>query len=139
MENLSLVDRLANPDLISTMTTGEKIMASLQVTLLGMAITFIALIILWGLIIVMSKALNTTQPKKKETNEVKVSPSLDVKPEIKEDLGENEELVAVITAAIAASLNTSTHNIVVKNIVRVADPTPAWGKAGRVEQMSKML
>ncbi|MCT4565936.1 MAG: OadG family protein [Maledivibacter sp.] len=137
MENLSLVDRLADPEIIKTMTIGEKTMASLQVTLLGMAITFVALMILWGLIIIMTKLLHTTQPTKKATNAVKPAPAPEVKPQ--EDLGESEELVAIITAAIAASLNTSTHNIVVRNIVRVADATPAWGRAGRVDQMNQML
>lgn len=137
MENLSLVDRLADPEIIKTMTVGEKTMASLQVTLLGMAITFVALMILWGLIIIMTKVLHTTQPKQKATNVAKPAPAPEVKPQ--EDLGESEELVAVITAAIAASLNTSTHNIVVRNIVRLADPTPAWGRSGRVDQMNRML
>jgi sodium pump decarboxylase gamma subunit len=137
MENLNLVDRLANPELIESMTVGEKTMAALQVTLLGMAITFVALMILWGLIIIMTKLLHNTQPTKKATNAVKPAPAPEVKPQ--EDLGESEELVAIITAAIAASLNTSTHNIVVRNIVRVADATPAWGRAGRVDQMNQML
>ena len=139
MENLSLVDRLADPEIIKTMTVGEKTMASLQVTLLGMAITFVALMILWGLIIIMTKVLHTTQPTKKATNVVKPAPAPEVKPQKSEDLGESEELVAIITAAIAASLNTSTHNIVVRNIVRVSDATPAWGRAGRVDQMNQML
>lgn len=139
MQNLSLVERLADSDLIKTMTTSEKIMASFQVTLLGMAITFVALMILWGLIIVMGKALNTTKPIKKETKVEKTSSAPAPVPQVDQDAGESEELVAVITAAIAASLNTSTHNIVVKNIVRIPDPTPAWGQAGRTEQMNRML
>lgn len=137
MENLSLVDRLADPEIIKTMTIGEKTIASLQVTLLGMGITFVALMILWGLIVIMTKVLHTTKPAQKATNVAKPAPAPEVKPQ--EDLGESEELVAVITAAIAASLNTSTHNIIVRNIVRVAETTPAWGKAGRVDQMNQML
>ncbi len=46
-----------------------------------------------------------------------------------------EELVAVITAAIAASLDTHTGNIVVKNIRRVSQTTPTWAVAGRSEQL----
>jgi sodium pump decarboxylase gamma subunit len=141
MENLSLLQRFANPDLLQNMTLGEKLLASTYVAVLGMAITFIALMILWGCIIIMGNALGVRKPKKEP---VKVAPEPKAQPEIKTtaeetDSGDDEELVAVITAAIAASLNTSTHNIVVRNIVRVPDTTPAWGQAGRLEQMNKML
>lgn len=138
MENMSLLERFANPELIHNMSLGEKFLASLYVTVLGMTVTFIALMILWGCILIMSKALNTAKPKKK-TIEVAKSPVPEQKiadPKVEEN---DEELVAVITAAIAASLNTSTHNIVVRNIVRIPDPTPVWGKTGRIEQMNKML
>jgi len=141
MENLSLLQRFANPDLIHNMTIGEKLLASTYVAVLGMAITFIALIILWGFIIIMGNVLGVRKPKKEP---VKVVAEPKAQPEIKTtaeetDSGDDEELVAVITAAIAASLNTSTHNIVVRNIVRVPDTTPVWGQAGRLEQMNKML
>ncbi len=141
MENLSLLERFANPDLLQSMTLGEKLLASTYVAVLGMAITFIALMILWGCIIIMGNALGVRKPKKEP---VKVAPEPKAQPErvpksVQADAGENEELVAVITAAVAASLNTSTHNIVVTNIVRVSDTTPAWGQAGRLEQMNKML
>ena len=52
---------------------------------------------------------------------------------------DEEELIAVISAAIAAGLGTSMHNIFVKNIVRVPDATPAWGQSGRIEQMTTRL
>ncbi|AOY78221.1 hypothetical protein BJL90_04120 [Clostridium formicaceticum] len=50
---------------------------------------------------------------------------------------DDTELVAVITAGIAASLHTSTHNIIVKNIIRVPDTTPVWGKLGRIQQINE--
>ena len=56
----------------------------------------------------------------------------EVQQETLEDYG---ELVAVITAAIAVSLNTSTHNIVVKNIRRRQDTTPVWSKFNRIQQL----
>ncbi|RKD20956.1 hypothetical protein BET04_08935 [Caminicella sporogenes] len=86
----------------------------------------------------MSKLLNTSKPKE-ETVEVKSVPTSQVNVSVPEVEENDEELVAVITAAIAASLNTSTHNIIVKNIIRIPDTTPVWGKAGRLEQMNRML
>jgi sodium pump decarboxylase gamma subunit len=136
MENLSLLERFSDPNLIQQMPLGEKLLASSYVAILGMAITFVALVILWGLIIIMGKMLNTTGPKK-EAVKVQKAP-VETKPQATEEDSsvDDEELIAVITAAVAASMNTSTHNIVVRDIVRVVDETPAWGKAGRLDQMS---
>ncbi|WP_432663072.1 OadG family protein [Wukongibacter baidiensis] len=108
----------------------------LLITALGMGVTFAALIALSFMLDLM-KVLFYKEPTKAP---VKVEPRPKAAPEspapAKED---DEELVAVITAAVAASLNTSTHNIVVRNIVRLPDATPAWGRAGRIDQMNKML
>jgi phenylpyruvate tautomerase PptA (4-oxalocrotonate tautomerase family) len=46
-----------------------------------------------------------------------------------------EELVAVIAAAIAASLGTDSSNIVIHNIRRVTPSTLAWAAMGRSEQL----
>jgi len=116
------------------MPLGEKMLASLYVTLLGMAITFVALMILWAMIAAMSRILGT-KPAKKE-----VQPSAPKVVE-KENLLEKKEdemdeaIVAVIAAAVAASMNTSVHNIIVRNIRRTQNTVPAWGNAGRFEQM----
>ena len=47
-----------------------------------------------------------------------------------DDLDYNE-LVAVISAAIAASLNRSTHNLVVRSVKRIPAISPAWNRAAR--------
>ena len=52
---------------------------------------------------------------------------------------DDEELVAVITAAVASHMDKSTSTIVVKNIVRVNDDTPTWGKVGRINQLKSNL
>ena len=44
---------------------------------------------------------------------------------------DSEELVAVITAAIAASLHRSTHDIVVRFIRRIPAITPVWNRTSR--------
>jgi sodium pump decarboxylase gamma subunit len=142
MENgLSLIELLKDPALIQQMSMGDRVMASLQVTLLGMGITFVALVVLWGVIIVFSKTIvaieNSKNPKVKvvETN---IAPALSAATVVSDEEDETE-LVAVITAAVAASLGTTVHNIVVKNITRVHDATPAWGRMGRTEQMNSRL
>ena len=41
-----------------------------------------------------------------------------------------EELIAVLTAAVAASLNTSTYKLQIKSYRRVDGNKSAWNKAG---------
>ena len=49
------------------------------------------------------------------------------------------ELIAVLTAAIAASLNTSAYNLRIKSFRRVDGVTPAWSGAGRMDIMNSRL
>lgn len=134
MENMSLLDKFANPEIMPTLTFGEKMLATFYTTVLGMLITFSALVLIWGLTVLLSKVVKSIENKGK-ANIVEVKP--EVTPVVETVVAEDdEELIAVITAAIAASMNTSIHNIVVSNIVRVNDATPSWGVAGRSEQMN---
>lgn len=50
-----------------------------------------------------------------------------------EDAEDMDELIAVITAAVAASLNSSTHNVIVKAIKRIPITSPAWNRAARLD------
>lgn len=117
MEQLSLLETFVNSDLMKNLSMGDKMLASLYVMILGMGATFVALCILWGLITIMSKIINGI-PKEVE-KDVHGATSI---PSIIGNKEENRyELVAVITAAIAEIMETSTKNIVIKNISRVVD------------------
>lgn len=133
---MDLMTRFADPTLIQQMTTGEKVYASLFTTALGMLITFCALIVLWGLTAFYSKLVQNAEAKKCAGEVKTVAPTPSAIPvQAAKAEADEEELVAVISAAIAATLGTSVQNIVVRNIVRVPDQTPAWGQSGRVDQM----
>lgn len=122
---------------VDTLTTSEKIVASLQVTIIGIAIVFVALLALYLVIRIMEKTIG--KPAVCNKIECEEQPTNVKNNEIAEVEIDNAELVAVIAAAISATLNTSTCNIVVKNIRRVNDESPAWAKAGRTEQIGSML
>jgi sodium pump decarboxylase gamma subunit len=49
---------------------------------------------------------------------------------------DSEELIAVISAAVAAVLGRSASSIVVRSIKSVGPQTPSWSTVGRQEQMS---
>jgi len=131
--------RFADPVLIEQMTLGEKVSASLFVTALGMLITFTALVVLWGITAFYSKVLRNAEMKKKAgaIQTVKEGAKEEAKEEIQAEVPDEDdlELVAIITAAIAASMGTCVQNIVVRNIVRVPDHTPVWGQISRLTQM----
>jgi len=123
---------------IDSMTLGERFAGSIVVTLMGVGIVFAALAILYCAIVIMQKVVNGTQPKKEAfTKPTTIEESVAENNE--EDHIDHTELVAVITAAVAASLNTSTHNIIVRNITRSQDMTPVWAKVGRTDQISNKL
>jgi len=51
----------------------------------------------------------------------------------------SDELIAVITAAIAASLNRSTYSVVVRSIRQVQTTSPAWNRAARLDLTTSRL
>jgi len=131
-----------NPETIGTLGLGEKIITSLFVTLLGMGITFVALIAIWGMTVLMSKIIMGIENKNKIAQAATVETSKPSAAVVSAPVSaasaepqEDENLIAVLTAAIAASLNTSMHNIVVRNVRQLPDQTPTWSRVGRTEQM----
>jgi sodium pump decarboxylase gamma subunit len=81
----------------------------------GMSTVFIVLILI-SVIISLFKYINRAQNK---SNEVKDAPVV-IEPSVESVSNQDElELVAVITAAIAASLNTTTDKLHIKSFRRV--------------------
>lgn len=143
---MTLLERMSTS--IETMTLGEKFLGSLQVTLLGVAVVFLALALLYLIIMVLDRFIHQAESsaaKRKAATDAaaytapeggKLPAVLPAQAEKEEDMG---QLVAVITAAVAASLHTSTHNIVVRNIVRTPDTAPAWNRLGRTLQTNQRV
>ena len=46
---------------------------------------------------------------------------------------DTDELIAVIAAAAASSMNRSTHDIVVRSIKRIPAGSPVWNQAARYD------
>ena len=114
---------------------------ALTLTLVGLTVVFAALIILAFLISVLSKAINLF---KKDGNigkekDLPVNPannisniSTETKSDVNTDV-KNDSLIAVITAAIYASMKQQPDfKIRVKSIKRVQDNSPAWNLAGKI-------
>ncbi len=121
-----------------SLSLSEKLIGSLQVTLFGILVVFVALGILYVCINIMNKVLNPVANKGNKKPLTPAAPVVAAEPQpVDEEIADDSELVAVITAAIAATLETSAHNIVVRNITRLPDCTPAWGRLGRMENINR--
>ncbi|MCF6461108.1 OadG family protein [Clostridium sp. Cult3] len=119
---------------------GDKITISqsLLITVFSMLIVFIVLIAISYLIGLLRAATN----KDKEKTEVEnISNTVEKTPQSsKEEQNiDDEELVAVIAAAIAASMGVTIPDINIKSIKRVSTPSPIWAEMGRIEEISKKL
>lgn len=114
-------------------TLGE----GLIITVFSMLIVFAALLvinfILYGFKVFKNKeAKNNVVKVKRETQKQTTASK-----EQAVNLDSNEEeLVAVITAALAASLSRPASDIRIRKITRVNQSSSIWSRAGRLEQMN---
>ena len=107
------------------MTLSEALSQGFQVTVTGLIIVFSVLIIL--MVVMMLMKVIFYRPENKETQTKVEAPVPEVPAVSAPDEG---ELIAVLTAAIAASLNTSTYHLNIKSYRRIENNTPAWNRAG---------
>jgi len=133
MDTIELLRRFADPEVMKTLSLMERMTAGLITTVLGMGITFVSLVMLQLVIGVMAKLSVKTEK----------AADLGPQPAAAGKKGENpmedEEIVAAITTALALQLKTSVSDIVIRNIVRVEDPSPVWQRTGIAEHMNNSL
>lgn len=98
---------------------------------LGMGIVFSVLLVLM-IVLHLFKVIFHNQPKKQEVTAAPVQETV-AEPENEMD---DDELIAVLTAAVAASLNTSTYNLNIKSYRRIDNTRPAWNREGLRETIN---
>lgn len=111
-------------------TISEALSEGLKVTGVGLAIVFGVLIILMCVlclfkVIFYKDPAKQAKPAAAEPAPAPAAPAAKAENDMDED-----ELIAVLTAAVAASLNTSTYNLQIKSYRRVDAKRSAWNKAG---------
>ncbi|NLJ40582.1 MAG: OadG family protein [Clostridiales bacterium] len=118
---------------------GEQIVFGLKVAVLGLGTTFVAL---FGLILVIglvNRVLHPQKKEEKEPNTADMGTEIDNPIPIEENSIDDKELVAVITAAVAASLERTVDEIVVRKVKRVPFHTPGWNITSRSQQIMTRL
>lgn len=132
---MQVLENFKHAETFVQMSMSDKLIATGYVIVLGMGITFVALTLIWWITVLMSKTIHKVEsrsnitvvkPKEQAANSTVAVP-------IQND---DEALIAVISAAIAASMNTTMQGIRVTNIRRISDSTPTWGKSGRSDVMN---
>jgi len=124
---------MKNPEIMKTLSVGDKMLGSLIVMFLGLVTCFIVLLIIMFAIRVMGSAFG--EKKKEQMPVVAQVPAPAPNPEItqvesapQEDEG---ELIAVITAAITAMTGSSSFKIRNISEKRLAPTLTNWVSAGR--------
>lgn len=115
------------------MSLSEALSEGLQVTGVGLLIVFSVLAILM-LVMMAMKKIFYKDPQKTSAGtkaaEVQSAPAASSTPSADTAPAEDPNLIAVLTAAVAASLNTSTYKLNIKSYRRADSNSPAWKKAG---------
>jgi len=82
--------------------SAERLALAGQMTLLGMAMIFAVLSILWGVLAIFKLIFAKPEPKKKAAPAPKAEPVVIPEPVVVPEEADDGELIAILTAAIAA-------------------------------------
>lgn len=106
---------------------------SLIITVLGISVTFLILAIIMFCLNVLKKAVNKEKPGEAEVKQDE--PKAEIVPQAQND----EEIIAVITAAIAAAMGTSSSGLVIRSYRKISSNAPVWNIQGRNEALSNKI
>ena len=132
--NMTLMEIFSNPDVMHTLTFGQKMLASTITMIMGLGLTFTVLILIWIFISIMGKVLGTS--KKAAPAAAAAAPAAapgETKAPVEET--SDDSLVAVIAAAIAAYQGANANNLVVKKITRLSGDNTPWGVSGLEDRL----
>lgn len=116
---------------------GNLLIDGVIVCIIGLGTVFAVLAILWGILELMKRIFapknSTVATPAAPKAQMEATPA-PVQSTVAEQVDEGE-LVAVLTAAVAASLNTSTYNLQIKSYRQINSTAPVWNRAARTENI----
>ena len=122
-----------------SMSMGTKFINSIGLTILGMGVVFLVLIVLSFSLDLLRVLAGDDKKKDTPSQEVAKSSNAVATPSEANKQEDDQELVAVIAAAIAAMSGTSVDDFVVRSIRPLPQKQSIWGAAGRQQQMLERL
>ena len=118
-------------NLTETLTSGGV------VAVIGLGTVFAVLAILWGILELMRIIFAPKAAKTTQTESAPIAASASIATEtVSEESIDDSELIAVLTAAVAASLNTSTYKLNIKSYRQIPSNTPIWNSISRRENLN---
>ena len=116
---MGLMDKFSDPSLFDSLSFGDKMAGSAITMLMGMGITFVVLMLLWGVFALMGKCMSSTAKKgdKASAAETKANATPSV--------------AAPAAAKTAYQSEGGTGNLVVRKIQRLSGETTLWTNAAR--------
>ena len=118
----------------------DKLGQGVPIAIIGYVMVFVVLGILWAVIELMRVVLapkDTKKTKEVVATNVQQTTNASVEEVVETEKIDEGELVAVLTAAVAASLNTSTYNLRIKSFKRIDTKNNAWSNASRNDAINK--
>lgn len=117
-------------NLSQALITGQGVTLSEALSVGGLT-TFIGLLIVFSVLVILMLVLYLFKVIfYKGHDEAKPAVKAPEVPQAVEIETDEDELIAVLTAAVAASLKTSTYNLHIKSYRRIKDERPSWNKEG---------
>ncbi len=124
------------------MISMDTIISGGVVSVIGLGTVFAVLAILWGVLelmrVIFTQKTETTPEKESAPAPIPVpapAPVVAQPVAVASDAADDEELIAILTAAIAASLNTSTYKLNIKSYRQINNGTPVWNAVSRRENL----
>lgn len=115
-----------------------SVIDSLIISGFSIFMVFLILILIAGFVSLL-KLIGEDEQETMKKPEVATKPKPTTAAIQETDLTDDEEIIAVISAAIAAKLNMNVPDINIKKINRVINHSTEWSIASRQEQMSSKL
>lgn len=107
------------------------------VVLTGMVVVFLGLVLLIAAITIMGKIFEALRASKKDEKPAPATkPAPSPKPPVVSSLADDDEVIAVIAAAVAAMAEADGTVYAIKSVKRSAPRRNAWGAAARSEMTS---
>ena len=118
---------------------GDLIASGLAYTVMGILVVFMILIIIMAVIKAMELFSGEKKkvPVEKQNTATEKSVVVASEEVVAQPQTDESELIAVITAAVAAAMGTSSSDFVVRSYKRVSGG--AWNKAGRREVLDNRI
>lgn len=120
-----------------SMSLGDKLVNGLGVTILGMGVVFAVLVILSFALDILR--ISAGENKKKATPSEEVEKTENIANVTENAQQEDEEIIAVISAAIASLSGNSIEEFFIKSIKPIPQKNNIWASIGRQERMLDRL